>query len=166
MTEETIDLLVLTTGGSIDAHLDGSGNEVFDETSHIPQIIEGLGLRLKVGYADICLKNSDDITNEDRERMYEVIAQSPTQSVVVTHGLNTIKQTHKYLGTLPDKTIVLVGSKDAEHTYGTNEIPFALGFAIASSFTARHGVYRVDNGRLLDVQGRRYDHNQFRNSRG
>ncbi|MBI3032281.1 asparaginase [Candidatus Woesearchaeota archaeon] len=181
MTKETIDLLIVTTGGSIDAYMKwpsaerpGWCIEILNRETQIPEIVKHLGIEGKVEYVPICMKNSDDITDADRDAMYKAIAKSPQESVVITHGLNTLKQTQIYLErklradnplTLP-KTIVLVGSKTPDVAGHHGEGIIQVGYAIASSLTARHGVYRVDNGRLLDVQGRKYDHDQFRNATG
>lgn len=179
MTEETIDLLVVTTGGSIDAHLeyeDDSSDrtfapckEVLNRETNIPKVIESLGLELRVEYKPICMKNSDEITDTDRSAMYEAILESSAEFVVITHGLNTLAETQRYLHKQPGnigKTVVLVGAKRPETYAVKSDTQFQLGFAIASAQTARHGIYRVDNGRLLDTQDRRYDHDQFRNATG
>lgn len=177
MTEETIDLLVLTTGGSIDAHFEEPAPkeliEVVNDPSEIPSIIRELELGIKIAYDEICTKMSDDITNDNRDRMYEGIIQSPVTYVVITHGLNSLKQTQVYLDDRlspqrllgSGKTVVLVGAKHPAE-FEDSDAKFNLGFAIASAQTARPGVYRVDNGRLLDIQGRKYDHDQFRNATG
>lgn len=181
MTEETIDLLVLTTGGSIDAYWywpsaerPGDCREVLNPETEIPEVIKYLGIQGNITYVPICMKVSDDITDVDRDAMYIAISKSPAESVVITHGLNTIEQTQIYLEqklradnplTLP-KTVILVGSNTPEIFGHHQEGIIQVGFAIASSFTARHGVYRVDNGRLLDSQDRKYDHDQFRNATG
>lgn len=55
----------------------------------------------------ILKKDSLDITDDDRQAIYDMLEMLPEDRVVITHGTDTIGQTAQKLSTIQDKTIVI-----------------------------------------------------------
>lgn len=146
-----MDILVLTTGGTIDkVHDLVRESLVFDrETgSCVSQI-------LKQARADfprieqLMTLDSLDMIDADRQVIVDAILKAPEKHVVITHGTGTMGLTARYIADrVSGKTIVLTGSM-RPYSLGRSDAGFNLGGAIIASQTCPPGVYGVMNGRLI-----------------
>ena len=140
----------ITTGGTIDKiYFDAlSKFEVGD--SQIKQIlIEG---RVEFDYRIVPLfqKDSLDISDEDRERLRQYIAEDDGRYFVVTHGTDTMSKTAEALEGLEDKTIVLTGALSPAR-FRTTDAVFNVGMAVAAVQTATPGVYIAMSGQIFEA---------------
>jgi L-asparaginase len=146
-------IAVFTTGGTIDKDYGiGSGvrdlevgpavaGRIFD----FMQLGESVHL-CKLGFMS---KDSLDMTDEDRERIARECLNSSYQTIIITHGTDTMRETARTIqesGIGPHKLIILTGAlkpysmKDSD---AMGNLMLALGFAIANS---HRGIYIAMNG--------------------
>lgn len=85
-------------------------------------------------------KDSLDITDEDRENIYNIVTGVANDKVVVTHRTDTIHSTAKRLSQISGKTIVLTGAMLPEKFYAS-DADFNVGMAVAAVQTLSYGVY-------------------------
>ena len=148
---------IITTGGTIDKiYFDRKSDfEVGD-----PQIIDVLKeANVTFDYRVIPLlrKDSLDLTDEDRSRIYETIRQDRGNRFVVTHGTDTMILTAKAVKGIQDKVIVLTGAMQPARFRMTDAV-----YNIASAITAvqllPYGVFIAMNGRIFDPDNARKNH--------
>lgn len=104
----------------------------------------------------VCEKDSRDITDDDRNKLFEAIKGTEHTNVVVTHGTFTLKQTAEYLAAkdVSSKKVILTGSMIPITGFTTSDAGFNLGFVIASFNSVQPGIYLSMNGGIfspLDV---------------
>lgn len=155
MSKPAADSIVhfIITGGTIDSRYDGIKDAVLPlQTSVIPQVIESLQLYTDSTYSVVCLKNSRDITTEDRRKMVEVINESDATKFIITHGTYTISDTARYLQQHVDhqnqKVIILTGSIIPIEGFTMSDGLFNLGYVYARVFELEPGIYASLNGRI------------------
>ncbi len=168
------DLLVITAGGSIDSHFDAELEKlVLNQRSVLPHMIETLkvsmDLDIRVKYVEICMKDSRQITADDRENIYIAIIGSNIERVLISHGNYTIPNTAGYLqrrfeeqhkqdqtsSSRDNRRIVLFGANKPIDIVGS-DAPFQLGFAFASVMAAHAGIYYTKAGILYNSDGNQH----------
>lgn len=101
-------------------------------------------------------KDSDVMTDQDREEILTICKTSHFKQIVITHGTGTIIDTGQLLAThLKDKTIVLTGSLPYTHdpVYAT----FNLGNAVAACQLLPAGVYIASSGEIVPLNEGKID---------
>src|SRR3990167_613506 len=93
-------------------------------------------------------KDSLDMTDDDRTKVFEACAKETSEIIIITHGTDTMTVTAQVLSKIKGKTIVLVGSSLPEQYQGS-DADFSFCFAIGASLHAPHGVYIAMNGTLF-----------------
>jgi L-asparaginase len=143
------DLLIVTTGGTID-------KVYFDEKSdyqvgepQIGHILEELGVAFPFRVIPLLRKDSLHIDAADRELLRATIAAEPARRVLVTHGTDTMVDTAKVLASIGDKTIVLTGALNPARFRGS-DAEFNIGTAVGAVQSLPAGVYIAMNGRVWD----------------
>jgi L-asparaginase len=98
----------------------------------------------------ILQKDSLDLTDEDRQKIYDTVEADPHRHIVITHGTDTMIQTAQTLKPLGrDKVIVLTGSM-MPAKFKSSDAVFNIGGAIIATQTLSPGVYLVINGQIFD----------------
>ena len=97
----------------------------------VKRIIEyGRMFNLNVELLELLKKDSLDMTNEDRNKIKEVISKREEKAVLITHGTDTMIETWKVLKELANKkAIVLVGSSLPE-VFKNSDAPVNVWFAL------------------------------------
>lgn len=143
------DILILTTGGTIDkVYYDAKSNYKVGE----PQIINILAnVNVLACYTieTLLQKDSLDLTSADRGLIRQRIAEAVQPGILITHGTDTMIETARSLGPITDKTVVLVGSL-MPALFRATDAEFNIGFAFAAAKTLPPGVYVAMNGQVLD----------------
>lgn len=143
----------LFTGGTIDSKWDGTKDTAVPLAhSAIPEYIASLQLHPPHSCTEICMKDSRDITDEDRVRLADEITKSPYEKILVTHGTYTMPMTAEYLRQhLVDnqKVIILTGSMTPLAGMSPSDGGFNIGFAIGSMDLLKPGVYLGMNGKIF-----------------
>lgn len=143
------ELLIVTTGGTIDKVYfdDKSDFQVGDP--QIGRILEELGVAFRFRVIGIMRKDSLHIGEEDRALIRAAIAAQPQRHVLLTHGTDTMVDTARALGDLADRTIVLTGALNPARFRGS-DAEFNIGTAVGAVQSLPPGVYIAMNGRVWD----------------
>ena len=142
-------------GGTIDSDINRFGETRVSLKSRILRYIESAILPyFTVSQEIICLKDSREISVDDRKKMEEAIKASKHNFFIVTHGTFTLCETAKYLGEHYDnnsfagKIIIFVGAFFPLYL-PESDAPFNIGFAIGAINLLTPGVYVAMNGRIF-----------------
>ncbi len=146
----------IKTGGTIE-FFDPSYDEInkrllkLDATidSYLKNLIQP---HFSTSYESIVEKDSRDITDQDREKLFEALISSPHKNIIVTHGTFTMNQTAEYLldkSGLERKKIIITGAMIPITGFTMSDAGFNIGFAIASFATIKPGVYLSMNGGIF-----------------
>ena len=156
------ELLVVTTGGTIDkVYFDDKSDYQIGEPQ-IGRILEELGVAFRFTVIPILRKDSLHISDEERALVRSTILAQPARHVLVTHGTDTMVETARVLAGIPGKTIVLTGSLSPARFQNSDAV-FNVGCAIGAVQALPHGVYVVMNGRVFaaDKVKKNRDANRF-----
>ncbi|NQY15279.1 MAG: asparaginase [Henriciella sp.] len=159
------DIEIIATGGFFEKR------NLKDGVAHYPNVNESYinkslskALGPPVLVTTLFLKDSSNITDDDRRLISEKVILSPLPRIIIVHGTSTLDVTTRFLFNFGlKKTIVLTGT-----TSGFDDRPeeglFNLGAAIGLVQALPHGVYGVMNGRIIppmslrkDAQSGRFD---------
>ncbi|OGK54287.1 hypothetical protein A3H78_01325 [Candidatus Roizmanbacteria bacterium RIFCSPLOWO2_02_FULL_36_11] len=94
-------------------------------------------------------KDSLDMTEKDRDKLYTICMKSNHDKIVITHGTDTMVKTARVLSAIKNKAIILTGALKPEKFY-ESEADFNLGVAVGAVNTLQNGVYIAMNGRVYD----------------
>jgi L-asparaginase len=143
------ELLVVTTGGTIDkVYFDDKSDYQVGEPQ-IGRILEELGVAFRFTVIPIIRKDSLHISAADRELLRDTIAAQPQRRVLVTHGTDTMVDTAQVLAEVTGKTIVLTGALNPARFRGS-DAEFNIGTAVGAVQSLPPGVYIAMNGRIWD----------------
>lgn len=147
---------IIMTGGTIDSHWDGKKDTVIpNRHSIIPEFIRGLKLYQGFEFTEIAMKDSRDLTAEDRTKILKTVEKSKSKKVIITHGTYTMTQTARFLKQnlkRKDQTIVLSGSFSPLQGFTISDAPFSVGYALAKVEELPPGVYVCMNGRSFTAE--------------
>jgi len=137
-----------STGGTIDkVYFDKKSTYQVGE-SRVEEILNEANVVFQYQCESILRKDSLDLTDEDRQLIFDRISSDPHEHIVVTHGTDTMDLTGRKLKGITGKVIVLTGAmQPANFKYSDAE--FNIGFAVAAVQTLPHGVYLAMNGRIF-----------------
>lgn len=143
------ELLIVTTGGTIDkVYFDDKSDFQVGEPQ-IGRILEELGVAFRFRVIPIIRKDSLHIDAADRALIHATIAAQATRHVLITHGTDTMVETARALADLDEKTIVLTGALNPARFRGS-DAEFNIGCAVGAVQSLPHGVYITMNGRVWD----------------
>jgi L-asparaginase len=143
------DLLVVTTGGTIDkVYFDDKSDYQVGEPQ-IGHILQELGVAFRFRVIPLLRKDSLHIDAADRELLRTTIASQDARHVLVTHGTDTMVETAHVLASIPDKVIVLTGALNPARFRGS-DAEFNIGTAVGAVQSLPAGVYIAMNGRVWD----------------
>ncbi len=141
---------VLITGGTIDKEYNVSTGELTFVETHIIDMLNRSCSMADTLSEVLFLKDSLEITHDNRDFILSKCQQSEENSILITHGTDTIVETAKLLGdNIKDKTIVLFGAM-VPYLVDQSDALFNLGFALSSAQTQLPGVYIAMNGKVFD----------------
>ena len=143
------ELLIVTTGGTIDkVYFDDKSDFQVGEPQ-IGRILEELGVAFRFRVIPIIRKDSLHIDDADRELLRATIAAQPARHVLITHGTDTMVETAQALASLGDRTIVLTGALNPARFRGS-DAEFNIGTAVGAVQSLPPGCYIAMNGRIWD----------------
>ncbi|MBU0727075.1 asparaginase [Patescibacteria group bacterium] len=147
-------ILILLTGGTMDGVINpGDGKKLTGESA-AKQYLDSLDLHITYEFKQVCTKDSRELTDDDRKDFLEAISKDKTDKVLVTHGTYTMAETgqflKKHINKIKNKTVILTGSMIPLQEGYPGDAPFNLGFAIATLFGEKPGVYLAMNGHVFD----------------
>ena len=143
------DLLIVTTGGTIDKiYFDAKSDYQVGEPQ-IGRILQELGVAFRFHVIPLLRKDSLFVDDADRQLLRATIAAQEETCVLVTHGTDTMVQTAAVLADIPGKTIVLTGALNPARFEGS-DAEFNIGCAVGAVQSLPAGVYIAMNGRIWD----------------
>ncbi len=145
----------IATGGTIDSVCLDRGLQA-TESALLQYIRDFIKPYFSLTEECLFMKDSRDITQEDRALILDRICHSVHNHIIVTHGTYTLAESARYLAerlpTPSDKRIILTGSTIP---FGLPDSPalFNLGYACHAVQTCPPGVWVVFNGNLWSPKG-------------
>lgn len=139
---------IFTTGGTIDkVYFDASSKfEIGD--SLLPDLLTESNIHDGYCIHEVLRKDSLDMTDEDRDRLYAAVAGCEGRQILITHGTDTMAETAERLSSLTGRTIVLFGAMQPARMRRTDAL-FNLGFAWSAVQLLPPGVYIAMNGEVF-----------------
>ena len=140
-------ILIIDTGGTFNKIYNPlNGDLDIEKSSKASRDIAKEWL-VKLEVITIISKDSLEMTQSDREEIFQTIKSSSFSSIIVIHGTDTIDKTANYLAKAKlSKKIILTG---AMIPYSINSIEATANFASAYGYILginRNGVYISMNG--------------------
>ena len=146
----------IITGGTIDSYFDPiTGTTIPTEHSSVPKFISFLKLYEDCKFTEVCMKDSRNLTEEDRWKILEEIKKSDSNRIIITHGSYTVSETAKFVSAnleKNDKVVVFVCAMIPLDGFSPTDAGFNLGYAIAKSQDLRAGTYVCINGRVFNAE--------------
>ena len=145
-----MEIKIFTTGGTIDKiYFDQKSKFEVGEPA-IAEVLAEANVTLSYRCETLLRKDSLDLTEADRQRIYAAVAADDHRHVIITHGTDTMIQTAKKLKPLSrDRVIVLTGSM-MPAKFRSTDAEFNIGGAIIAVQILPPGVYIVMNGQIFD----------------
>ncbi|TXH72534.1 MAG: asparaginase [Thiothrix sp.] len=141
---------LILTGGTIDKLYNPLQGQLGFSQTHIPAALEQGRCGVDVEIQQLCLKDSLEMTDQDRAQILEACRSSAHQQIIITHGTDTMAETARYLiAANPNKTIVLTGAMIPLSVNGSDGL-FNLGSALVAVQVMPTGVYIAMNGRVFN----------------
>lgn len=140
---------IFTTGGTIDKIYFDQKSEYQVGDPQAKGVLEKANVVVDYDVESILKKDSLDLTDSDREFIRTKVESTPYDSVIVTHGTDTMIKTARVLESVLGKTIVMTGSMYPAQ-FKESDAVFNIGCAIASVQILTSGVYIVMNGRIFN----------------
>lgn len=141
---------VFITGGTFDKEYDEINGRLFFKDTHLREMLDLGRCRLEVAITTLMMKDSLEMTDEDRQLIVHNVKGSKEEQILVTHGTDTMTTTAKWLAEANlDKTIILTGAM-IPYAFGSSDGLFNLGSALAFAQALPKGVYVAMNGRIFN----------------
>ena len=144
---------IFITGGTLDKdYQTTTGDLVFSQT-HTKQLLNEANMTLSVDLTTLMLKDSLEMTDKDRELIYQACKNANAKQIVITHGTDTMVETALYLQknqSLKNKTIVLTGAM-RPYMLGQSDASFNMASALMAAQLAQNGIYIAMNGQLFNA---------------
>eukprot|EP01065_Artemidia_motanka_P004334 TRINITY_DN12070_c0_g1_i1.p1 TRINITY_DN12070_c0_g1~~TRINITY_DN12070_c0_g1_i1.p1 ORF type:complete len:171 (+),score=40.02 TRINITY_DN12070_c0_g1_i1:88-600(+) len=145
-------VLLVQTGGTLDKDYPRTvGGYAFEIGEAASQRVLGRlapVCNLQYSSVSVCRKDSLEITEADRRKLSDTIANADATKCVVTHGTSTMVETAAYLlrdSRLRAKTVVLCGAFKPERMIDS-DAPFNVGVAVGAAQSLAPGVYVAMQG--------------------
>jgi L-asparaginase len=139
----------LAVGGTIDKVYFDRMSEYQVGESAIEEMLRDANVTFSYTCKSMIHKDSLDMSDQDRQEIYDAIAADDHRYIIVTHGTDTMIQTAKKLQSIPNKVILLTGAM-VPARFKSSDAPFNIGAAVAAVQSLEPGVYIAMNGRIFD----------------
>ena len=137
---------IFVTGGTFDKEYDEITGTLFFKQTHMRELLQLGRSQLQCNVTTLMLKDSLEMTADDRAVIVAHCAKAQENCIVITHGTDTMTDTARELAAaIKHKTIVLTGAM-IPYAFGSSDGLFNLGSALSFVQTLPHGVYVAMNG--------------------
>jgi len=142
-------ILFIQTGGTIDKDYPRTTKGYAFEISEpaVKRIMEKINPSFDYEILSVLKKDSLDITETDRKKIFDACKSSKIDKIVITHGTDTMIETAKELNQIKGKTIVVTGAMRPER-FSNSDASFNIGLAIGTLQTLKEGVYIAMHGKV------------------
>ena len=142
-------IAIFATGGTFDKEYNELNGELYFRQTHVPEMLALGRSKAPVRLQVLMMKDSLNMTDEDRQVIADACRDAEENAIVITHGTDTMEQTAAFLATcVPDKTVVLTGAM-IPYKFGSSDGLFNLGSALAFAQVLEKGIYVAMNGRYF-----------------
>ncbi len=143
-----MDILVLTTGGTIDkVYFDANSDFQVGEPT-VPHVFHDAAVSLPWRVMPLLRKDSLEIDDGDRAAIRRTCEEAAESRILITHGTDTMAQTAMSLKGVTGKTIVLTGAL-APARFRVTDAVFNLGLALGALQSLPPGVWIAMNGTIF-----------------
>jgi len=137
------------TGGTIDKKYNELDGSLDFERTHLPAMLATARCTAEISSETILLKDSLEMTDDDRSLICEKCAACHESQILISHGTDTMAKTGEALAKLvKGKTVVLFGAM-IPYSFGSSDALFNLGYAMAAAQMMPEGIYIAMNGQLF-----------------
>lgn len=143
-------ICIITTGGTFDKVYFDAKSSYEIGAPMIGDLLQEGGVTLPYRIQSILKKDSLELTDSDRQLIFDTVAAAPEAQIVITHGTDTMPQTAEKLRSIGGKTIVLTGAMSPAR-FRQSDATFNTGFALAAAQALPAGVYIAMNGRIFEA---------------
>ena len=144
------DMLILVTGGTFDKEYNEITGKLFFNDSNIKEMLKLGRCKLSVSIKKIMLKDSLEMSDDDRQIILNACLKNKETKLVITHGTDTMTTTAKLLAEkIKDKTIVFTGAM-IPYKFGASDGLFNLGSALTAAQILPYGIYIAINGNIFN----------------
>jgi len=142
-------ILFIQTGGTIDKDYPKStkGYAFEIEEPAVIRILDKINPTFDYEILPLIQKDSLDLDDEDREKLFVACQKSEIKNIIITHGTDTMIATAKFLSGIKDKTIIITGATKPEK-FSDSDAEFNLGGAIGAMNDIKPGIYIFMKGIL------------------
>jgi L-asparaginase len=156
-------ILFIQTGGTIDKDYPRTtaGYAFEITTPAVQRIIENINPSFDYEILPLLQKDSLDITDADRNLIYNTCMNSKYNKIIITHGTDTMIETSRKLAGVKGKTIILTGARLPER-FTNSDASFNIGVAIGVLNTIDEGVFIAMGGRVFPYNKVKRDMNTGR----
>lgn len=145
-----MNIAILATGGTFDKEYNEIDGSLYFKKPHIQEMLAKGRCRLSVRIQVVMMKDSLEMTEQDRRYVLEACRSCAESRIVITHGTDTMAQTARFLSDeIHDKTIVLTGAM-IPYTFGSSDGMFNLGSVLSFVQVLAPGVYIAMNGCIFE----------------
>jgi L-asparaginase len=139
---------IYTVGGTIDkVYFDSKSTFEVGEPK-IGEILTEANVTFEYRMDAVLHKDSLDMTDDDRQLIYDQIKADPHRHILLTHGTDTMIETARKLRAIPEKVIVITGAMQPAR-FKSSDAAFNIGCAVAAVQTLPPGTYIAMNGRIF-----------------
>jgi len=141
---------IFVTGGTFDKEYNEINGELYFKKTHLHEMLELGRSQLKVEIETLMMKDSLEMSDEDRDLIVKKCFESNEDRILITHGTDTMVETAKLLAKKNIlKTIVLTGAM-IPYKFGSSDGLFNLGSALSFLQSMPHGIYIAMNGNIFN----------------
>jgi L-asparaginase len=141
---------IFVTGGTFDKEYNEINGELYFKKTHLHEMLELGRSQLKVEIETLMMKDSLEMSDEDRNLIVNKCFESNENRILITHGTDTMVKTAKLLAKKNIfKTIVLTGAM-IPYKFGSSDGLFNLGSALSFLQSMPHGIYIAMNGNIFN----------------
>ncbi|MBE9522145.1 MAG: asparaginase [Proteobacteria bacterium] len=135
-------------GGTIDKVYFDKRSEYQVGESMLNEVLKQANVSFDYECESLIHKDSLDMTDEDRQFLFDKIESDEHEYIVVTHGTDTMIKTAKKLQAIADKVVVLTGAMQPAK-FKSSDAEFNIGCAVVAVQSLPPGIYIVMNGRIF-----------------
>ena len=141
---------IFVTGGTFDKEYNELNGELYFKKTHLHEMLALGRSQLKVDIETIMMKDSLEMSNDDRNKIVQQCLESDVSKILITHGTDTMVETATLLAKkITTKTIVLTGAM-IPYKFGSSDGLFNLGSALSFLQSLPHGIYIAMNGNIFN----------------
>ena len=142
-------MLFIQTGGTIDKDYPRTTKGYAFEISEpaVKRVLQKTNPAFDYEILSVLKKDSLEITEDDRQKIYLACKNSGAEKIIITHGTDTMLETAKKLSGIKGKAIIITGAMRPEK-FSDSDASFNLGSAIGAANLLKEGVYIAMNGRI------------------